>query len=130
MAAKATTKSTTPAKVVEDEVKDWTYLQEKEPSDLHEGLAEFILREAGIEIDSKQVQAVLSMHGTWQRSDENKARPGYRARTVASIHKTGATTAERFPAEEPKRTPARRTTAQKKPSAPRARAKKAATASA
>jgi hypothetical protein len=57
--------------------RDFTYLQDKDPSDLHVTLAKLIEQRADIEITPKQVQAVLSMHPHFQRSKLNKARPGY-----------------------------------------------------
>lgn len=111
MTAKTSTKSATPAKAeIADPImdKDWTYLQSKAPSELHNGLAQFITDQAGIDIDPKQVQALLAMHGAWQKSGLNKSRPDYRPRTQESIAKGGATMAERFAPEPEKPAPARR----------------------
>lgn len=112
MATKSTsTKAASAKAIVEDPImeKDWTYLQGKAPSDLHNGLAQFITDQAGIDIDPKQVQALLAMHGAWQKSGLNKSRPNYRPRTVESIAKGGATMAERFTPEPEPAKPARRT---------------------
>ena len=80
-AKKATaTKKTTvaPAGSKKDPMdKDWTYLQEKEVSELHELLAKTITQRSDIEITAKQVQAVLAFHPHFQRSKINKSRSGY-----------------------------------------------------
>lgn len=108
--------------------KDWTYLVGKTPTDLHVDLADFIAEETGVPLADmdpvKLVQAVLAMHGTWQKTD----RVARRRRTEASIAKGGATTATKrgyelasapsapveapapAPATEEKATPARRRT--------------------
>lgn len=79
-----------------EEIAKFQYLADKPVSSLHEALAAYILETSGIEISEKQVQAVLSIHGTFQKSEANKNRAEYKARTAASIRNGGQTTAERF----------------------------------
>lgn len=126
---------------------DYSYLAEKEPSSLHHALKAFIEEHGGPDIDLKTVQAVLSAHGTFQKSDYNKNREDYKPRTAASIYKGGLTTSKNFEwvtnpetgeeerveveapkAEAPKKAPARKTApkAPAKAEAPKA-APKAAT---
>ena len=71
----------------------------KEPSDLHHSLVAYIQDHSGIEIDPRQVQAVLALHGKWQKSEYNTNRANYRPRTISSIAKGGATTAVKYGAE-------------------------------
>jgi len=117
--------------------KDWTYLLAKAPSDLHVDLSQFIAEELGTDLaeldPTKLVQAVLAMHGTWQKTD----RVARRRRTEESIAKGGATTAVRrgyevvgadapapAPVEEAAPAPApkpRRRAAASKPKAPAAK---------
>ena len=122
-----------PSKPAEPEVQEqeaaeapkWAFLS-KEPSDLHAALAEFIVEETEgeVEITPRQVQALLAMHGKWQKSEKNRSRPTYRPRTVESIAKGGQTIVTKYgphdevieqkvveePKEEAKpKTPARRT---------------------
>lgn len=82
--------------VTAEEIQKFHYLAEKPVSDLHETLSTYIQEVSGIELSPKQVQAVLSIHGTYQKSEANKNRAGYKARTAESIRNGGATTAERF----------------------------------
>lgn len=63
----------------EFEARDWTFLQEKDPSDLHVTFAQQITMRSDVEITAKQVQAVMAMHPSFQRSRTNKARPTYAA---------------------------------------------------
>lgn len=117
--------------------KDWSYLVDKAPTELHHDLAAYVEENSNlVDVDPKVVQAILSMHATWQKTD----RIARRRRTEASIAKGGATTAVKrgyvmvngvevpvaeapveapaAPVEAPK--PARRRTAAKKPAAPKA----------
>lgn len=113
---------------------NFAYLAEKEPSSLHLRLKEFIEDHGGPEVDLKTIQAVLAAHGKFQKSDYNKSRDEYKARTAQSIYKGGVTTTERFhfvvdeegnevrvegPAPEPKpvpkKAPTRKTTTAKAP---------------
>lgn len=85
-----------------DEVAAETYGQAflaKEPSDLHHSLVAYISDMAGIGIDARQVQAVLALHGKWQKSEYNTNRADYRPRTLTSIAKGGKTTAEKYGAD-------------------------------
>lgn len=74
----------------------YAYLAEKEPSSLHHALKAFIEAHDGPEVDIKTIQAVLSAHGTFQKSDFNKNREDYKPRTPQSIYKGGVTTAQNF----------------------------------
>ena len=74
----------------------YAYLAEKEPSSLHHALKAFIEAHDGPEVDIKTIQAVLSAHGTFQKSDFNKNRDDYKPRTPQSIYKGGVTTATNF----------------------------------
>ncbi len=58
--------------------RDWTYLAEKAPTDLHEDFAVWLQEEIGMDIDLKTVQAVCVLRMVYQRSDRNKARGAYR----------------------------------------------------
>lgn len=75
---------------------NYAYLEEKEPSSLHLALSAFLKDHGGPEVDPKAIQAVLSAHGAFQRSDYNKNREDYKPRTPESIYKGGVTTTERF----------------------------------
>lgn len=75
---------------------NYAYLAEKDPSSLHHALKAFIEDHGGPEVDIKTIQAVLSAHGTFQKSDYNKNREEYKARTAASIYKGGVTTSKNF----------------------------------
>lgn len=112
----------------------YAYLAEKDPSSLHHALKAFIEDHGGPEADLKTIQAVLSAHGTFQKSDYNKNREDYKARTAQSIYKGGVTTAQNFhfvvdengveqrvegPASEPKPVPKAETKPATKPKAPR-----------
>jgi len=88
VAKKATAKKTTAKKAASNEPKvlkrdvafedrDWTYLDEKDPSIQQVLFAQQINMRTNIEIDAKQVQAVLAMHPYFQRSETNKKRPDY-----------------------------------------------------
>ncbi len=59
--------------------KDWTYLAEKAPSDLHVDMARWIFEETGVEISAKAAQVVAVLRMEYQRSDANKNREAYRA---------------------------------------------------
>lgn len=80
----------------ETKAPNYAYLAEKDPSSLHHALKAFIEEHGGPEVDLKTVQAVLSAHGTFQKSDYNKNREEYKARTAASIYKGGVTTSKNF----------------------------------
>lgn len=85
----------TPAKTAKPEAKDWSYLLEKAPSELHETFATWIAAELGIEMDAKAVQVVLAMHPTFQRSERNKSRSTYKPLgsdivQARSVHMTAA----------------------------------------
>lgn len=87
--------TTAPASTIKDPLEaDFTYLQGKAPSDLHELHAALISELSGVEISAKQVQAVLAMHGKIQASEANRKRAGYKGRTAESIRKGGQTTVE------------------------------------
>lgn len=75
---------------------NYAYLAEKDPSSLHHALKAFIEDHGGPEVDIKTIQAVLSAHGTFQKSDYNKNREDYKPRTAASIYKGGVTTSKNF----------------------------------
>lgn len=64
---------------IPEEERDWTYLAEKDPTDLHEDFAAWLEEATGQEIDLKTVQAVCVLRMVYQRSDRNKARGTYRA---------------------------------------------------
>lgn len=71
------------------EERDWTYLDEKDPSEQHVILAKEINRRTNLEepIDAKHVQAVLAMFPHFQRSATNKARSGYVALDPTIVEK-------------------------------------------
>lgn len=71
------------------EERDWTYLDEKDPSEQHVILAKEINRRTNLEepIDPKHVQAVLAMFPHFQRSATNKARSGYVALDPTIVEK-------------------------------------------
>lgn len=81
---------------VETKVPNYAYLAEKDPSSLHHALKAFIEDHGGPEVDLKTIQAVLSAHGTFQKSEYNKNREDYKPRTAASIYKGGVTTSKNF----------------------------------
>lgn len=60
------------------DAKDFTYLADKAPSELHEVLAAFASKESGVEITAKQVQVVLGIHPYFQKSKANKSRSEYK----------------------------------------------------
>ena len=79
------------------EERDWTYLDEKEPSEQHVLFAKEINKrtnlevecdscEEAVEISPKQVQAVLAMFPHFQKSDTNKKRSGYRPLAEEIVH--------------------------------------------
>lgn len=76
------------------EERDWTYLDDKPPSEQHEILAREINRRTNLvdddgedmPIDPKQVQAVLAMFPHFQRSETNKNRSGYHALAPEIVH--------------------------------------------
>lgn len=72
---------------------DFTWYQEKAPSELHELHAALVSELTGVEVTAKQVQVILGMHGKIQASENNRKRAGYKPRTVDSIRRGGATTA-------------------------------------
>lgn len=83
-AAKAPAKKAAPAQQVKkaslpESERDWTYLAEKDPTDLHVDMAAWLEEVAGIKADLKTVQAVCVLRMVYQRSDRNKARGSYRA---------------------------------------------------
>lgn len=57
---------------------DWTYLAEKDPTDLHEDMAKWITEVTGVSVDVKTVQLVAILRMPYQRSDRNKKRTMYR----------------------------------------------------
>lgn len=91
-AAPATDK---PKKEQTFEERDWTYLDDKPPSEQHEILAKEINRRTNLmdddgedmPISPKQVQAVLAMFPHFQRSATNKARSGYHALAPEIVEK-------------------------------------------
>ena len=108
--------------------KDWSYLVDKAPSELHVDLAAYVFEETGLNLDevppAKAAQLIVAMHGTWQKTD----RVARRRRTVESIAKGGATTAiargwapDDLLVEAPKEEPV---AVEKKPTRRRAAAKK------
>lgn len=84
------------SKETETKTPDYGYLAEKDPSSLHHALKAFIEDHNGPEVDIKTIQAVLSAHGTFQKSEYNKNREDYKPRTAASIYKGGVTTSKNF----------------------------------
>jgi hypothetical protein len=76
------------------EERDWTYLDDKDPSEQHVILAREINRRTNLldedgeemEISPKQVQAVLAMFPHFQRSETNKKRSGYKPLAEEIIH--------------------------------------------
>lgn len=102
------------------ETTTWAFLG-KEPSLLHQSLADYILEETEgeVEITPRQVQAVLAMHGPHQRSSRNKSRPDYKPRTEESIRKGGQTTAEKHGGIVLEETPAPEAESVEKPKATR-----------
>lgn len=84
------------SKTAAAKVPNYAYLAEKDPSSLHHALKAFIEDHGGPEVDLKTIQAVLSAHGTFQKSDYNKNREEYKPRTAASIYKGGVTTSKNF----------------------------------
>jgi hypothetical protein len=89
-AAKAApAKKTAPAKVEKAEPKvkksdipeserDWTYLAEKEATDMHVDFAKWLEDEVGIDVDLKTLQVVCVLRMVYQRSEANKKRQTYR----------------------------------------------------
>jgi len=70
------------------EERDWTYLDEKDPSEQHVLLAKEINRRTEeIGINAKQVQAVLAMFPHFQRSATNKNRSQYRPLAAEIVEK-------------------------------------------
>lgn len=81
---KATKKAQPKKSDVPEDQRDWTYLAEKEPTDLHEDMAAWILEVTGYEPEStedflKAVQMTAVLRMPYQRSDRNKNRATYRA---------------------------------------------------
>lgn len=76
------------------EERDWTYLDDKPPSEQHELFAKEINRRVNLvdddgedmPIDAKQVQAVLAMFPHFQRSATNKNRSQYRPLAEEIVH--------------------------------------------
>lgn len=126
------------------EVTDWTYLAEKEATELHEDMTAWILEETGIDLDTfdgeprdlflKAVQVTAVLRGVYQRSDRNKKREAYRglpAEVVAqrSAHMTAAHAeataliearkAKAAPRKPVAKKSAPKTTTTRKPAAPR-----------
>lgn len=99
-AKKATTKKAAPAATDKPkseqtfEERDWTYLDDKPPSEQHELFAKEINRRVNLvdgdgedmPIDAKQVQAVLAMFPHFQRSATNKNRSQYRPLAEEIVH--------------------------------------------
>ena len=70
---------------------DFTYLLEKDPTEKSEVFAEFLEHFAGISISPRDISIILATHGKFQRSDFNKNRMEYRARSTESIYKGAST---------------------------------------
>lgn len=100
-AKRATAKKTTAAPATDKpkseqtfEERDWTYLDDKPPSEQHELFAKEINRRVNLvdgdgedmPIDAKQVQAVLAMFPHFQRSQTNKNRSQYRPLAEEIVH--------------------------------------------
>jgi hypothetical protein len=69
------------------EERDWSYLDEKDPSEQHVLFAKEInSRTEDIDISAKQVQAVLAMFPHFQRSATNKNRSQYRPLAEEIVH--------------------------------------------
>lgn len=70
------------------EERDWTYLDDKDPSEQHVLFTKEINRRVNLEepITPEQVQAVLAMFPHFQRSATNKARSGYRPLNGEIVH--------------------------------------------
>jgi hypothetical protein len=78
-----------PKKAQTFEERDWTYLDEKDPSEQHVILAKEINRRTNLEepISPKHVQAVLAMFPHFQKSQTNKSRSGYVPLAEAIVEK-------------------------------------------
>lgn len=63
---------------IPEEDRDWTYLAEKDPTDLHVDFAAWLEDKTGLEVDLKTVQAVCVLRMVYQRSESNKKRSTYR----------------------------------------------------
>lgn len=95
-AKKAAAVSDKPKKEQTFEERDWTYLDDKAPSEQHELLAKEINKRTNsttecdcgeeVQISAKQVQAVLAMFPHFQRSETNKKRSGYRPLAEEIVH--------------------------------------------
>lgn len=70
---------------------DFTYLLEKDPTEKSEVFAEFLEHFAGVSISPRDISIILATHGKFQRSDFNKNRMEYRARSTESIYKGAST---------------------------------------
>ena len=70
---------------------DFTYLLEKDPTEKSEVFAEFLGHFAGVSISPRDISIILATHGKFQRSDFNKNRMEYRARSTESIYKGAST---------------------------------------
>lgn len=90
--------------ILDPSEKDWTFLQTKAPSSVHELHAKAVTELSGVEISPKQVQALLAMHRWIQKSEANRNRPDFHGRTWDSVLKGSATLAERA-AEKPGEAP-------------------------
>lgn len=66
------------APVAAEGEKDWTYLVEKDPTNLHTTFAAWISAELGVEMPAEHVQYVLGMHHAFQKGEKNKARADYK----------------------------------------------------
>ncbi len=66
-----------------EDQRDWTYLADKEPTDLHEDMADWIAEVTGLEVEDREafikaVQLTAVLRHVYQRSDRNKARGAYK----------------------------------------------------
>lgn len=75
--------------------KDWSYLADKDPSEVNTLMAKMATRLSGVEISPKQVQVLLAMHRWMQASDLNREREGFRGRTWEEVRKGNVTLLER-----------------------------------
>lgn len=88
--AKATPKASAP-KVKKSDLnpwdRDWSYLAEKDPTDLHADMAKFLTELTGVEMDLKTVQIVSVMRHVYQASPANKQRAEYRGLDETTVSK-------------------------------------------
>ncbi len=135
-APKATVKKGATSVPVAEADRDWSYLAEKAPTDLHEDFAKWLESEVGIEVDLKTVQVVCVLRMVYQRSQANKARSTYRplAQPVVAkrsehmhlAHVEAAPLVAAQKAKATKATPAKKTAPAKRTPAKRTPARKSA----